>query len=186
MKCIYILYYTFLPCLKYHCNLTIKPEVSRTLFDRYLLGCLWADGHQTWQGGWGCTLLGNFMTWTCHRWLEMLHFCQHMQVRVSWEPHWQWASLTTKPEVSRTLYDRYLLGRLQTDGHQTWQEGLEWARKGPCGTCFHGNQCVAMVTWKNWFLGEFLDWLSPIWVPGFGMRVKNPRQQLIWKHVAIK
>ncbi len=35
---------------KYFLYLTTKPEVSQTLFDRYLIGCLWTDGHQTWQG----------------------------------------------------------------------------------------------------------------------------------------
>ena len=34
-------------------NLTIKPEVSVALFVRKLLCRLQADGHETWQEGWG-------------------------------------------------------------------------------------------------------------------------------------
>ena len=78
-------------------------------------------------------------------------------------------NLTTKPEVSRTLFDRYLLGRLRTDGHQIWREGRGQARKGPRGTYFHRNQCVAMVTWKNWFFWRVFGLIDP----NMGARVRN-------------
>ena len=57
-----------------------------------------------------------------------------------------WHHLTIKPEISRTLFDRYLLGHLQTNGHQTWQGGRGWAQKGPRETRFHGNHNVVMAT----------------------------------------
>ena len=63
-------------------------------------------------------------------------------------------NLTTKGEVSRNLFVRYLLGRLWTYGHQTWQGGQGQARKKPRGTRFHGNHHVAMATKKQCFYGQ--------------------------------
>ncbi len=48
----------------------------------------------------------------------------------------------------------YLLGRLQADWHQTWQEDWGWALNTPCRTRFHGNQCVAMATKNDYFYGK--------------------------------
>ncbi len=58
-------------------------------------------------------------------------------------------SLTIKPEVSQTLFDRYVLGRLRTDRHQTWQGGRGWAQKGPRGPRFRGNHHDVMGTKIN-------------------------------------
>ncbi len=69
---------------------------------------------------------------------------------------------TIKPEVSRTLFVRYLLSRLQTDWRQTWQGGRARTQKGPCRTRFHGNHHVAMATKKMVFLWLNQDsgWIS--------------------------
>ncbi len=50
--------------------------------------------------------------------------------------------------MSRYVFVRLLLGRLWTDGHQTWQGGRGWARKKSREFRFHGNPFVAMLARK--------------------------------------
>ncbi len=55
------------------------------------------------------------------------------------------------------LFVSYLLGRLQTNWHQTWQEGRGWLQKCHWGISFQGNQPVAMATKKRLFLWPYKD-----------------------------
>ncbi len=66
-------------------------------------------------------------------------------------------NLTIKEEMSVRVFVRLLLCCLQTNGHQTWQEGRGRARKKSPRTRFHGNKFVAMATKKTEFLWSDQD-----------------------------
>ncbi len=83
-------------CAKVHAlYLTIIWVASRTLFGRYLLGCLWTYRHQSSQGG-SSQLLTKKWTDEQRIWRQFYHtiiFHQFGRVRVREEPHWQGASI---------------------------------------------------------------------------------------------
>ena len=75
----------------YYWNLTIIWVASRTLFGRYLLCRLRTYGHQTRQGGRGCT---GQAVWRQFYYTIIYHQFVWMIVRE--EPHWQGASVWNK------------------------------------------------------------------------------------------